>query len=518
MSNPPPPLTIKRLIACCDGTWMDSDNGYQKKGILNSEGTLQVPSNVTRISRCFKRRCSDGKLQIIDYQSGVGTGSNTLDSITGGAFGLGLSERMRETYSYLCANYMDGDEIILIGFSRGAFTARSVAGMVAELGLLTRDGIEHFYPIFEDMEHWNNPDYDDPFPNDPFPNKPKGPNAAAEYRSRLEKMGYTRVRQNDGAGDLIKIKAVAVWDTVGSLGIPRWYDTSLSDRIEHAFQALALDEHRPPFSPAVWERLPSNKDDTDLRQVWFPGNHANCGGGWDDQGMANITLAWMMDQLASIGVEFDTPSLDRIYQQNKQFYEAADLALKGKKPKQQWAINPIFQNNFPLRPWGLAAIKKAASLLYKLSGQITRTPGLYKPTDPETELDKDRFLIDTNERIHSTVRIRLACKGLGLDDQGIWDCPALLNTWKLQRTQEKYDDPVPSHPAWDPDVKKNDVDFSKDLEKGRWIWQYSGNEKSAPTDKKQRVMVEEPLGPYERYLLKISGGDPNVYSFVAEQE
>lgn len=86
------PATTKRLIACCDGTWMDSDNGYEEPGLLTGEGTLQVPSNVTRISRCFKRRCSDGKLQIINYESGVGTGSNMLDSITGGAFGLGLSE------------------------------------------------------------------------------------------------------------------------------------------------------------------------------------------------------------------------------------------------------------------------------------------------------------------------------------------------------------------------------------------------------------------------------------------
>lgn len=87
-----PGLTGKRMILCLDGTWMDSDNGYQKSGLFSSHGTLQVPSNVTRISRCFKRRCSDGRLQIISYESGVGTGSNAFDTITGGAFGLGLSE------------------------------------------------------------------------------------------------------------------------------------------------------------------------------------------------------------------------------------------------------------------------------------------------------------------------------------------------------------------------------------------------------------------------------------------
>jgi uncharacterized protein (DUF2235 family) len=71
----------------------------------------------------------------------------------------------------------------------------------------------------------------------------------------------------------------------------KWHDTNLSDRIEHAFQALALDETRPPFQPAVWERLPENRYTTDLRQVWFPGNHGNIGGGWEDQGIANCTLA-----------------------------------------------------------------------------------------------------------------------------------------------------------------------------------------------------------------------------------
>jgi uncharacterized protein (DUF2235 family) len=114
---------------------------------------------------------------------------------------------------------MDGDEIFLVGFSRGAFTARSVAGMIANLGLLTREGVEHFYPIFKDMQNWENEDYVDPFPGVPFRNKPKGRNAEVEYRSRLESMGYTRVYQ--GNNDLIKVKGVCVWDTVGSLGIPK---------------------------------------------------------------------------------------------------------------------------------------------------------------------------------------------------------------------------------------------------------------------------------------------------------
>ncbi|KAK4154943.1 DUF2235 domain-containing protein, partial [Chaetomidium leptoderma] len=116
----------KRLILCCDGTWMDS---------LGMKGG-DPPSNVTRITRGLCRTCSDGTHQIINYFPGVGT-ANAIDRFTGGAFGMGLDRDIREVYNFICTNYVDGDDIILIGFSRGAFTARSVADMVASVGLLT---------------------------------------------------------------------------------------------------------------------------------------------------------------------------------------------------------------------------------------------------------------------------------------------------------------------------------------------------------------------------------------------
>ncbi|KFA81471.1 hypothetical protein S40288_03337 [Stachybotrys chartarum IBT 40288] len=514
----------KRLIVCCDGTWMNGDNGYTEPGLFSPKGTLQVPSNVTRITRLFKRKCSDGKMQIISYESGVGTGSNTLDTITGGAFGLGLSERVRESYSFLCTNYVSGDDIFLVGFSRGAFTARTVAGMVGDLGLLTRAGVEHFYAIFRDMQNWMNDDYRDPFPDVPFPNKPKGPNAADEYRARLEQLGYTRVTQTDGS--LIKVKAVCVWDTVGSLGIPRvswleqlgiradneeykWHDTNLSDRIEHAFHALALDETRPPFSPAVWERLPANRHTTDLRQVWFPGNHSNCGGGFEDCGMADITLAWMMDQMASVGVEFHKPALDRILAQSVQYHKATAASNPSRRTR-QWAVDPIYENNKPVRPWGLGAIQDNISLLYKLAGSTTRTPGLYKQTNPKTGREDGNFLLDTNERIHSSVRVRLACKGLGLNDGGVWEASSLSN-WTLKKTTEKYEDPVPRHPKWEPAQERNGTNGAQNGGE-RWIWVYSGSQKDEP---KEKVLVEEPLGPYERYCLSATGGSPNTFDFAA---
>ncbi len=119
----------------------------------------------------------------------------------------------------------------------------------------------------------------------------------------------TRVYDEDG--NKIRVQAVAVWDTVGSLGIPtiswlaklgfphstkeyKFYDTDISGYIKHAFQCLALDEHRAPFQAAVWERANISKSRVDLRQVWVPGAHANAGGGYDDQEIANIALAWFV--------------------------------------------------------------------------------------------------------------------------------------------------------------------------------------------------------------------------------
>jgi hypothetical protein len=99
---------------------------------------------------------------------------------------------------------------VLLGYSRGAFTARSVAGMVSDLGLLTREGMAYFYPVFKDMQNWMDPGYTDPFPALPFPDKPKGVGAANAYRDRLVDAGLTRVLQSRGTRDPIHILAVGV--------------------------------------------------------------------------------------------------------------------------------------------------------------------------------------------------------------------------------------------------------------------------------------------------------------------
>ncbi|KAI0540875.1 hypothetical protein GGR58DRAFT_520988 [Xylaria digitata] len=530
----PPSPTKKRLIVCCDGTWQNSDNGFVKSNKKKHRAKIQIPSNVTRISRCFRRTCSDGTFQIIYYQSGVGSRSSILDRLLGGAFGVGLSENIREAYAFLCANYVDGDEIILLGFSRGAFTARSIGGMISDLGLLTRQGMEYFFPIFKDMQNWSNDHYDDPFPTMPFTNKPKGENAASIYRERLVEKGYSRIKGNNGQGALIRGFRI--------LSVHWFYNTRLSNKIRHGFHALALDETRCPFTPTLWERRPQEQDTSDLRQVWFPGSHANIGGGYLDQGVADITLAWMMDQLSSVGCEFRSDALERAFETTVKCYTSEELesVLRHRKHKPiSWAEKTIYESNKPIRPWALQSIQSATGPLYNLLGAVPRAPGMYKKVDPKNGRPLIEFLQDTNERIHSSVRVRLACEGLGLNDSGVWYCASLLRYWRPQRVSQQFFDPVSRTAEWGPISSSGNTEMTapkprqtegtanataisaESLEMlsqdptERWVWEYVGPESTAPVI---RTMVEENLGPYEQQLLGLAAGKVHVYKYAETKD
>ena len=130
------------------GTWLNSDDGYNEK-----EHFVANPSNVSRFARALSSEGKDGILQIVYYQVGVGSTDTVFDRLSGGITGEGLDEHIREAYAFIAQNWRPGDEIFLLGFSRGAFTARSIAGMISTVGILTRSGMTHFYRIFTDYEH-----------------------------------------------------------------------------------------------------------------------------------------------------------------------------------------------------------------------------------------------------------------------------------------------------------------------------------------------------------------------------
>jgi len=347
----------KRLIICCDGTWQDSDGG-----------TFEVPTNITRLARSIEPVAKDGTPQIVYYQSGVGTGYGVFARVIGGATGSGLSEHVREAYGFLANNYCPGDSVILLGFSRGAFTARSICGLVNRVGILTRKGMDGFYQVFKD--------YCD---------------------STLDKQKADELAQKEN-GTLVhkksnRITAISCFDTVGSLGIPsvgfltwrdfnkqyQFHDTGLNlGKVEYAFHALALDENRGPFTPTMWEVPPkvqqelTNQDrPTNLRQCWFPGVHTNIGGGYDDQEIADITLAWMVQMLESVAgvVDFCENYLDSIVQNSNE----SDT---------EWAEGKVYDS---------------AEGIFKLVSGTARTPGQYTPTIPGSTFE---------EYMHPCVRVR----------------------------------------------------------------------------------------------------------------
>jgi uncharacterized protein (DUF2235 family) len=263
----------KRLVICCDGTWNTPD----ERG-----GGVTRPTNVTKLALSVLPRSSQGVEQRVFYHRGVGTGR--WDHIRGGALGVGLSHNVQDAYRFLVQNYEPDDEIFLFGFSRGAFTARSTAGLVYHAGVLRSECEARIGDAYD------------------------------LYRQRavnhIESVLFRRTFSWEP-----RITFIGVWDTVGALGIPlpggplvdlvnkRWgfHDTALSPLVDFAFHALAIDERRGPFTPTLWTSTePENKR---VEQVWFSGVHSDVGGGYPDGGLGDVTLTWMMKRATQCSLE-----------------------------------------------------------------------------------------------------------------------------------------------------------------------------------------------------------------------
>jgi hypothetical protein len=268
---------------CCDGTWNFADQ--------------KSPTNVTKVALAIAATDrTDGREQRVFYHSGVGT--KRWERLRGGAFGAGLSRNVIDTYRFIVQNYEPGDELFFFGFSRGAFTARSAVGLVRNAGVLRPDHADRIgeaYALYRSRTKQNNP---------------RGREAVLFRRS----YSYEP-----------KIHFIGVWDTVGSLGIPvgnslfvrwinkRWafHDTDLSTTVNNAFQALAIDEQRRPFKPAVWNVQASAPATQRIEQVWFSGVHCNIGGGYDDHSLSDLPLLWMVSRAKECGLQFSPTAFER---------------------------------------------------------------------------------------------------------------------------------------------------------------------------------------------------------------
>ena len=226
----------------------------------------------------------------------------------------GINENIRSAYGFICNNYVQDDEIYLVGFSRGAYTARCISALINDVGLITKHALGYFYDIYNAWQA----------KNVIAKHKPGAPLPASFAKIQEKLLSNPDVTRRN-----VRVNVCAVFDTVGSLGIPvadhgplnlpvnyikdalraaglsslqgteafTFVDTVIAPCIDHGIQALALDEHRGHFVPTVWE----NPDNTakSLDQVWFTGCHSHIGGGYNNNtSLANLTLAWMLNKLS----------------------------------------------------------------------------------------------------------------------------------------------------------------------------------------------------------------------------
>jgi len=271
---------MKRIVICADGTWNIRDQRNKTTG-------RRRPTNVTKVARAVLAR-SGNIDQIVVYRDGIGTGRG-LDRWTGGAFGDGIEQNIRELYRSIAYNYVEGDELYLFGFSRGAFTVRSLIGFMNAAGLLAKRDDYWVPELYGCYEQGLRPGSD-----------------------QWEKMMHGLQAEVQPCPN---IRFVGVWDTVGALGAPgflgqvfnrkkyAYHDVGLNVHVERAYHALAIDEHRRPFAPSIWDR-PLGWAGV-LEQAWFAGAHSDVGGSETPDGLANQALHWLVERATALGLGVD---------------------------------------------------------------------------------------------------------------------------------------------------------------------------------------------------------------------
>ncbi|KAI0082303.1 hypothetical protein K474DRAFT_1586300 [Panus rudis PR-1116 ss-1] len=286
----------KRIVVCCDGTWQDGLTARRRWNY----------TNILRLARAIQHvddRYDPPVPQVVYYQSGVGTESFAPVQWLDGALGASLADKIQDAYAFLAHNYQPGDEIFLFGFSRGAYTARMVAALIGEIGVLDRMDMDHFADIFiayqkrgkaKDVEEIKKlDDILQPWTQHTSPGKIR-----ADYDQ-----------------DHFLIHCLGVFDTVGSVGLPEelslrsdrvktifgFSDKYLGPHVARAYHALALNENRKDFDCAKFEQTEEGaRKKQVLKQCWFAGSHSDIGGGYEEHDLSDLTLFWMAANIGDI--------------------------------------------------------------------------------------------------------------------------------------------------------------------------------------------------------------------------
>lgn len=285
---------FKRICIFSDGTWSDPE--------------IETQTNIVKLAKAVKYSCSESIPQLVFYDPGLGTSGSISDAMTGGAFGHGIDRNIQELYSFLALNYAPGDEVYMFGYSRGAYTVRSLAGLIYDAGLVGRghlDFVKEAYDLYR---------------------SPVGPESEEARAFRQEH------------GERISIKLVACFDTVGALGLPddlpwplawardrkkyEFHNTEISEIVENGIHALSIDEDRKAFMPTRMTAC-AKRGAKQVTEMFLPGHHGGIGGQSKAEiGFSENSMRFMVDEMAKRGIklEFDT---EKIPEGNNIFDELA---------------------------------------------------------------------------------------------------------------------------------------------------------------------------------------------------
>ncbi|MCY3926738.1 MAG: DUF2235 domain-containing protein [Acidobacteria bacterium] len=286
----------RNIALCFDGTWNSDDRAS--------------PTNVVKTSQALVPRTAAGTPQLRYYDRGVGTGR--FDRVRGGVVGLGLARNVELAYVWLSAHYRPGDRLFLFGYSRGAYTARSLAGLLGLCGVPDPERCAAAGLGVADVAHAGMAIY----------RLRRGADRSERAARHVETFAVPPAASALGRGPAApgppcQVHFVGVWDTVGALGVPvtwlnwigarrhRFHDVRLDRHIRHACHAVAIDEGRRPFAPTLWANRPAPGQQ--VEQLWFPGVHSDVGGGRPNTGLSDRALLWMWARAhaAGLGLEPD---------------------------------------------------------------------------------------------------------------------------------------------------------------------------------------------------------------------
>jgi hypothetical protein len=293
---------MKRIAVLIDGTW-------NKEGADFDTNVAKLDTAQKIVARAFiTPKALDGTEQHVFYHSGVGVDGDLVQKLLGGAIGLGLKKIVQEVYGALAGDYAAGDEVYIFGFSRGAYAARALAGLIGASGI-QRGGRDDLFELA-----WQHYRVKPAARSAPQTAGSADQKAVADYKARAADFHGTQSQS---------VKCVAVWDTVGSYGVPAgiglaplaryftlavlgFHDTSFGNHVDVGLHAVGVDEHRRPFVPTFWTMPKGQQPRGHVEQTWFAGVHCNVGGGYEDSGLSDQALIWMIARVQALtGLEFN---------------------------------------------------------------------------------------------------------------------------------------------------------------------------------------------------------------------